>query len=90
MLFFIKQFVEFIFGISLFINAMLFLPQIATLVREKTSKGVSLITFFGFCFIQFFTILHGYFHNDLILTYGYIFSFIMCVTATVLIIYYKD
>lgn len=80
---------EFIFAISLFINAALFVPQILILLRKKNSQGVSLITFFGFCFTQFFTIIHGYIHRDYILMVGYILSILTCGIATGLIIYYK-
>ena len=82
--------IEFIFAISLFINAALFVPQIIILLRKKTARGISLVTFFGFCGIQFFTILHGYIKEDLILMWGYVISLITCGTTTYLIIYYRN
>ena len=81
--------IEFMFGISLFINAVLFIPQIIILLRTKTARGVSLMTFLGFCGIQIFTILHGYIKKDFILMWGYVLSLMTCGTATYFIIYYK-
>lgn len=81
--------IEYIFGASLFLNALLFIPQIIILLKKKTTTDISLITFFGFCFIQSFTIMHGYINKDYILMWGYVLSLITCGTTTFLIIYYQ-
>ena len=81
--------VEFLFGIGLFINAALFVPQIVVLLREKHSKDLSLITFGGFCLIQFFTVLHGIYVHDWLLVIGYVLSIATCGAVTVLAIYYR-
>ncbi|MBA3535790.1 MAG: hypothetical protein H0T84_04145 [Tatlockia sp.] len=65
------------------------LPQIISLLRYKSAKGLSLLTFGGFCVFQIFTILHGILTEDFLLAGGYILSFISCGTVTILIIYYK-
>lgn len=81
--------VNFIFGIALFVNAALFIPQILLLLKKKHADDVSLTTFFGFCIIQIFTIWHGYYTNDYILIIGYVISLITCGTTTALIAYYR-
>lgn len=85
----LQQLVEFIFGIGLFINAALFIPQIFILLKHKRSDDVSLITFSGFCFIQAVTIIHGYFTQDILLMLGFGLSLITCGTVTGLIVYYR-
>lgn len=81
--------VNFIFGIALFVNAALFIPQILLLLKKKHSDDVSMTTFFGFCIIQLFTIWHGYYTKDYILIIGYVISFMTCGATTVLIAYYR-
>ena len=44
--------IESLFGMGLFVNAALFIPQAIKLFREKDSKELSLITFLGFNAIQ--------------------------------------
>jgi MtN3 and saliva related transmembrane protein len=86
----IATFIEMVFGLGLFINAALFIPQIIKLYKTKNAQGLSLVTFAGFNFIQLFTILHGYLHKDLLLIIGYVISFIACGVVTTMIILYKS
>ncbi|MFA6037888.1 MAG: PQ-loop domain-containing transporter [Legionellales bacterium] len=81
--------VETIFSLGLFLNAALFVPQIIRLYHKKDSKELSLLTFAGFNFIQFFTILHAHIQQDYILMIGFIMSFIACGIVTGMIIYYR-
>lgn len=85
----LRLIVNYIFGAGLFLNALLFIPQIYTLLKKKNSDEISLITFLGFCFIQFFTIIHGFFSQDYILMWGFILSLLTCGTVSFLIIYYR-
>ena len=78
-----------LFGIGLFVNALLFLPQAFRLLKVKNSADISLITFFGFCITQFLAIVYGYLHNDLILMIGYIFSLLTCAYVTGLAVFYR-
>jgi MtN3 and saliva related transmembrane protein len=71
------------------VNALLFIPQITTLLKHKTSKGISLITFAGFNIIQLFILLHGLIEKDYMLALGYLLSLITCGSVTVLIIFYR-
>lgn len=80
---------EFIFGIALFANAALFIPQLILLLRKKHADDVSLTTFLGFCIIQLFTIIHGIHAADYLLVIGYILSLTTCGSTTGLIIYYR-
>ena len=84
-----KDIIEIGFELGLFINALLFLPQIIQLLRVKDAKGLSLLTFGGFSLMQLFVILHGVVAKDSLLAIGYLFSLATCGTLTALIIYYK-
>ncbi|MCC2666308.1 MAG: sensor histidine kinase [Gammaproteobacteria bacterium] len=81
--------VEFIFGAALFINAALFIPQIIKILRERSAKGVSLITFAGFLLIQLAVVLHGVINHDLLLVYGYLISMLACGTVVFLTVIYR-
>ncbi|KTC83724.1 PQ-loop domain-containing transporter [Legionella brunensis] len=83
------QVIEFGFSVSLLVNALLFIPQIVSLLKCKSAQGVSLITFAGFNIIQLFTVLHGVFAKDYILTAGFFLSFLTCGMVTWLVIYYR-
>ena len=83
------DFIEIFFSIGLFINALLFLPQIIKLYKQKNSQDISLLTFLGFSIIQFFTAYHGYIVKDYKLMYGFILSFALCSIVNILIIYYR-
>lgn len=85
----IKYVVQYGFSISLLINAALFIPQILTLIKRKSTLGVSLVTFLGFNIIQVFTMLHGLFEKDYLLAGGYFLSIITCGCVSCLIVYYK-
>ena len=81
--------IESIFGLGLFINAILFIPQAMKLFHEKDSKELSLVTFLGFNLIQFFTVLHGILFKDYLLIIGNFLSLITCGVVTTLIIFYR-
>lgn len=85
----VENFIEAVFGLGLFLNAALFLPQIFSLLKYKNSRELSLLTFAGFNLIQLFTILHGIINKDFLLTVGFILSFLTCGTVTTLIIVYR-
>jgi MtN3 and saliva related transmembrane protein len=85
----VKDTVEVFFAISLFFNAILFIPQAIKIHKRKNAEGVSLLTFSGFNLIQFFTILHALLVKDHILLIGFLLSFITCGYVTFLIIKYK-
>lgn len=85
----LRYFIEVMFSLGLFFNAVLFIPQAVKLFRTKSAKGLSLITFAGFNVMQFFTILHGYLNKDYILMIGFLLSFIFCGVVTFLIVSYK-
>ena len=86
----IKPIIEIVFSSGLFINAMLFIPQIIQLYKTKNATGFSLTTFAGFNLIQLFTVLHGILHHDILLSVGMFLSFITCGIVTGLIIFYKS
>ena len=86
---FIIYFVQIMFGFSVFLNALLFVPQAINILKSKSANNLSLLTFLGFNFIQLFTILHGYLTKDYTLMIGFALSFITCGFVTVLILRYR-
>ena len=84
-----NELVNIIFSVALFINALLFIPQIVTLWRNKHANDVSLITFAGFNLINIFTMLHGFTVHDKLLIIGYSFSVFTNTVVTILIIWYR-
>jgi MtN3 and saliva related transmembrane protein len=91
MLFFsFRQFVDLIFSLGLFFNAVLFIPQAIAVFRSKSSQGLSLLTFGGFNVMQFFTALHGYLVKDYILMSGFLLRFLTCGVVTFLIFYNRN
>ena len=90
LLFSFSQFVDLIFSLGLFFNAILFVPQAVTIFRKKNAQGLSLLTFGGFNVMQFFTALHGYLVKDYLLMGGFLLSFLTCGMVTFLILYYRN
>lgn len=85
----LKEFIKIIFGLGLFINAALFIPQAIKLYRAKNSEELSLMTFGGFCFFQTTTILYGIMIKDYLLIVGYGLSLLTCGIVTLMIILYR-
>ena len=85
-----KNIIALIFGLGLMANAGLFVVQAIKILKNKSSKGVSTITFAGFSILQITGILHGYFQNDMYLLSGMAASLMACGTVTVLSILYKN
>ncbi|BAU66997.1 hypothetical protein STA3757_44040 [Stanieria sp. NIES-3757] len=85
-----KEIVTFFFGLGFVFNASLFIPQAIRILKNKSARNVSLITFAGFNFIQLDGVLYGYYQNDLILLYGNSISFVTCGAVTLLATYYKN
>lgn len=85
----VKEVVESIFSAAFFINALFFIPQALRLFKEKDAKGVSIITFLGFLFIQLVVVLHVLVIHDYFLLYTYLFSMVTCGIVVVLIVMYS-
>ncbi len=85
----IAEFIRIVFGLGMFINAALFVPQAIRIVRTKSAEGLSLITFGGFCLIQLSAIAYGYIEHDYYLSLGYALSFVSCGCVTLLILFYR-
>ena len=81
--------IESIFELSLFVNALLFVPQAFKLFQKKDSSELSLITFIGFNIVQLFAVLNGIIHNDYISIVGWTLSFTTCGSITFLILFYR-
>ena len=80
---------EILFSGALFINALLFIPQLIKIITEKTAHDVSLLTFIGFWLIQGAIVWHGFLQQDLLLVWGYLFSMVTCGLVILFIIIYR-
>ncbi|MCK5004621.1 MAG: hypothetical protein KAS21_06010 [Candidatus Aminicenantes bacterium] len=85
-----KDIIAVIFGMGLMANAGLFVIQAVKIVKNKSAKGVSTVTFAGFSVLQITGILHGYFQNDMYLLTGMAASLLACGTVTILSVIYKN
>ena len=84
-----KQVFEWLFGLGLLCNALLFVPQALAVWRKKTDEGISLITFGGFSVLQIIGVVHGLYQHDLSLILGMAASLLSCGTVTVLTLFYR-
>jgi MtN3 and saliva related transmembrane protein len=84
-----KQIFEWLFGLGLGCNALLFVPQVLAVWRKKSDEGISLITFGGFSVLQAIGIVHGLYQHDLSLILGMAASLLTCGSVTALTIYYR-
>ena len=85
-----KEFVGLLFGLGLMANAGLFAIQAYKIYTTKSAKGVSTLTFAGFCVLQVTGILHGIFQEDMYLLTGMVASFITCGTVVALSVVYRE
>jgi MtN3 and saliva related transmembrane protein len=85
-----KEIIAVIFGLGLMANAGLFVVQAVKILRTRSAKGVSTLTFGGFSLLQVTGILHGYFQKDIYLLTGMAASLLACGTVTVLSVIFKD
>jgi MtN3 and saliva related transmembrane protein len=85
----VKQLIAALFGLSLFANAALFVPQAVKIFKKRSAKGLSFLTFFGFCIFQLIAVLYGWLHGDKIILIGYLLSFLTCGAVTALMILYR-
>jgi len=85
-----KEIVGVIFGLGLMANAGLFVLQAVKIGRARSARGVSILTFAGFCLLQVTGILHGIFQRDLYLLSGMVASLLACGTVTGLAVYYRN
>ena len=83
------QIFDWLFGLGLGCNALLFVPQVLAVWRKKSDEGISLITFGGFSFLQAIGIVHGVYQRDLSLILGMAASLLTCGSVTALTIFYR-
>jgi MtN3 and saliva related transmembrane protein len=79
----LKDVVAVAFGLGLLVNASLFVPQAVKILRSRSAKDVSLVTFGGFNLLQLVGVAHGYLQGDLSLLLGMVASFLACGAVTV-------
>lgn len=83
------QIFDWLFGLGLGCNALLFVPQVLAVWRKKTDEGISLITFGGFSILQVVGIIHGVNHQDWSLILGMAASLLTCGSVTGLTVFYR-
>jgi MtN3 and saliva related transmembrane protein len=84
-----KELFDWLFGLGLGCNALLFVPQVLAVWRKKTDEGISLITFGGFSILQAVGIVHGVNHQDWSLILGMAASLLTCGSVTALTMLYR-
>ena len=84
-----REVIETIFSLGLFINALSFIPQIIRIIKERSTKGVSLITFSVFFITQASAVLYGLMIDSWILVVGYLLSMLTCGPVISLIFYFR-
>jgi len=84
-----KDIFDWLFGLGLGCNALLFVPQVLAVWRKKTDEGISLITFGGFSVLQVIGIIHGVNHQDWSLILGMSASLLTCGSVTGLTLFYR-
>ena len=83
------QLFDWLFGLGLGCNALLFVPQVLAVWRKKSDEGISLITFGGFSFLQAIGIVHGVNNMDWAIILGMSASLLTCGSVTGLTIFYR-
>jgi two-component system, OmpR family, aerobic respiration control sensor histidine kinase ArcB len=84
-----KDIAAVVFMAALLFNAILFIPQARKIWKEQTARGVSLLTFLGFLFIQLSVVIHGFIRHDYVLIIGYLLSMVTCGAVVALVIYFR-
>ena len=79
-----------LFGLALFFNAVLFIPQAVKIFKTKNGRSISLITFVGFILIQLTSVLYGLIKHDWILTIGYLISMGTCSSVVICALIYRN
>lgn len=86
----VKEIIQVTFGMAMFINAALFIPQAIKILRTKEAKDLSLIMFGGFCLIQASAVAYGYIQHDFYMAGVYSLSLLSCGFVTFLIFLYRN
>ena len=85
----IKIIIDILFDIGMFVNAVVYVPQIIKIFHRKEAKDLSLITFVSVGLLQLIVALHGYFYRDFALMVGMVFALLSTITLISLIIVYQ-
>lgn len=73
------------FGLGSFLNVLFMLAQLFRLLKTKSAKGVSLITYVGFAYINFSAALYGWQLHSYLMTTAFTLSFFVTVLIVVCI-----
>lgn len=86
----LDQLFAILFGLGLFVNALIFVPQALTIWQQRSAQGVSVLTFAGFNAMQAIGVVHGLLAHDLALSLGMLASLVTCGTVTGLAIAFRS
>ncbi|MBT4804054.1 MAG: PAS domain-containing protein [Legionellales bacterium] len=79
---------NYVFILSMFINAFLFLPQSYKIYKNKSARSISPTTFAGFLFVQTIFMVHAFIDRDIFLIFTMVLSMIGCSSVLVLTFLY--
>lgn len=80
---------DILYGLALFFNAVLFIPQAWRIYKHRVIEDSDLITFCGFNLIQLLGFINGIYNQDYALIFGQAASFIACGLVTAQLLFYK-
>lgn len=86
----ITDFISYAFGVALFINALMFIPQMLSILKERSSRDVSAVTFCGFLIINLLGTAYGCIKIDYDLIIGYSISSFLNLILVILIFKFKS
>ncbi|MBT4885440.1 MAG: PAS domain-containing protein [Legionellales bacterium] len=72
-----------IFMLSMFVNALLFIPQSYRIYKNKSARSISPTTFAGFLVIQTIVLINAFINSDIFLICCMAFSMITCSSVLV-------
>ena len=85
-----KKILAYLFDFAMFINICALIPQLVTILMEKSAKGVSIVGYSAFLGIQICFALHGKLNlNSRSMFFGMLVSALISATTIVLCIIYK-
>ena len=86
----IKNIVDILFDLGVFINALLYLPQAIKIFLSKSARGLSLLAFLIFDFSILAFLLHGLIQKDWPMVLGMALSLLTCGVTTIAVWVYRN
>ena len=77
------------FGIGSVLNVIFMIAQLWRILKVKSSKGVSMITYLGFAYINLATVLYAWQLKSSLMYYAYLASLVVNIAIVVFIGLYR-